>query len=162
MKELKVTSTIKVYESINELSEEERQLMILAKEQLHYSYAPYSKFRVGAAVKLENGEIFKGCNQENASYSLCICGERVALFNAGAKYPDGVVKLLAITASNEELEILKPVAPCGACRQVILEFEEKQGSNIKILLMGDGSEIYAFENSRELLPFSFDRSYLFR
>jgi cytidine deaminase len=161
MKELKVTSTISIYDSLSEMTEEEAELLMLASEQMKKSYAPYSRFRVGAAVKLENGKIFPGCNQENASYPLCICGERVALFNAGAHFPNTEVNLLAIVASNEAFKIDKPVAPCGACRQVISEFEQKQDKPIRIMLMGDTEAIYVFNSAAELLPFGFDSSYLF-
>ena len=161
MKELKVVSTITIFESVDEMTEEEAGLLQIAKDQLANAYAPYSRFKVGAATKLNNGMIFLGCNQENASYPLCICGERVALFNAGASYPDEPVKLLAIVASNKAFDINKPVAPCGACRQVIIEFEQKLEQKIRIMLMGNGKEVYVFNGGRDLLPFSFDKSYLF-
>ena len=123
MNTIQSTFTYKVYESTDELSSEDKQLMESAIDQLKNAYAPYSSFHVGASVRLTDGDTFVGCNQENASYPLCICGERVALYNAGANKPNVPIEALAITIKNMKARIEKPVSPCGACRQVISEFE---------------------------------------
>ena len=130
-------SKITVYEHMDELSETGKKAMLKAIDMLDKAYAPYSNFKVGAAAVTETGTIFPGCNQENASYPLCICGERVALYNAGAYEHDIPVKLLAIVCRSADKKIEQPVSPCGACRQVITEFEERHGNRIQVLLKGD-------------------------
>jgi cytidine deaminase len=134
-------------------------LMSVAIQQLDKAYAPYSNFHVGAAALTTDDAIFKGCNQENASYPLCICAERVALYNFGVN-SESKIKALAVVARNPAKPLDKPVSPCGACRQVILEFEQKQNSDIVIFLKGESDIIYQIENAKQLLPFSFDKSSL--
>jgi len=161
MKEIKFDSTLRVYDSMDELSPEDQSLVQKAVEQLPKAYAPYSNFHVASAVILEDGQIFTGVNQENASFPLCICGERVALYNAGANAHDVAPKTIAIIAKNQIKDTLEPCTPCGACRQVICEFEIKHGKNIKILLKGgDGDKIYEIASGKDLLPFFFDPSCL--
>jgi len=140
---------------MDELNDEERHLIELSIEATNHSYAPYSKFHVGAAVMLENGEIVIGCNQENAAYPSGICAERTALFAAGAQYPDSSVKTLAIAArgTNGELQY-DPVSPCGACRQVIIESETRAKHTIRILLYGRRC-IYIIDGIKQLMPLSF-------
>jgi len=150
----------KVYDSIDHLEPYLKELLAVAIQQLDHAYAPYSKFHVGAAVLLEDQSIYPGCNQENASYPLCMCGERVALYNAAANKPGVLIKSLAITAKNLQKKLDQPVSPCGACRQVILEYENKQNSPIEIILKGDTPEVYYFASSKILLPFGFDSSFL--
>lgn len=142
------------------LTDDDRSLIALAKEQLDIAYAPYSGFFVGAALELENGERITGCNQENASYPLCTCGEHNALVTAGNNYPGVSIKTLAIVAKNPKLEVTRPVTPCGACRQIIAEFEVRQNGPIRLLLNGESGDIYEFESVKALLPLSFDRTYL--
>jgi len=160
MKEIKVTSSFQSYENLDQLSTEEQTLMHKAIEMLDRAYAPYSKFFVGSAVLTESGNIYVGCNQENASYPLCICGERVALFNAGANEPNSPIKLLAIVCHNPRKSIEQPVSPCGACRQVISEFAIRHKSHFPILLKGDSETIYKLASEKELLPFGFDGEWL--
>ena len=160
MKDVKVTSSFIIYESLKELSSEERLIMEEAIKMLENAYAPYSNFFVGAALMTQNGSIYRGCNQENASYPLCICGERVALFNAGAEEPNVPIKALAIVCHNPAKRIESPVSPCGACRQVISEFEKRHNQTFPVLLKGDAETIYKFSSGRELLPFGFDSTYL--
>lgn len=150
----------KVYTSIDELTVEDIQMMQMAIEQLEFAYAPYSKFRVGAAVRLENGILCPGSNQENASYPLCMCGERVALYNAATYHPKVPPKAIAITIRNEKMPILKPVSPCGACRQVISEYENKHRCSIRILLKSDIPEVIEISSVKDLLPLGFDSSFL--
>lgn len=137
-----------------ELSEEYRQLINKAKEQIENSYVPYSGFHVGAALQLENGEIVTGSNQENAAYPSGICAERVAVFYANSQYPDIPVKTLAIAAWTNGHFVEQPITPCGACRQVMLETEMRFNKAITILLYGSES-VYLIENVKELLPLSF-------
>lgn len=160
MKEVKVTSTFKVYDSISELTDLEQSVMQKAIDMLDNVYAPYSEFYVGAAALTDQGNIYGGCNQENASYPLCICGERVALYNAGANEPKTPIQLLAIVSHNPKKFIDRPVSPCGACRQVISEFAMRHNKDYPILLKGDGKIIYKLASSCELLPFGFDSKYL--
>lgn len=139
----------------DELNEVERNLIEKAIEATNRSYAKYSNFKVGAAALLENGVEVLGCNQENAAYPVTICAERTALFSAGAQYPDQPVVMLAIAARNENNELLRePITPCGSCRQVILETEQRFGKSIKILLYGT-ERIYIINGIRQLMPLSF-------
>lgn len=160
MKSVEVTSSFTIYENISELSEVEQAVMQKAIEMLDNVYAPYSGFYVGSGVMTNSGSIYGGCNQENASYPLCICGERVALFNAGANEPRTPIKVLAIVCHNPNNKVEKPVSPCGACRQVIAEFEKRHNQTFPILLKGDSEMIYKLESGSDLLPFGFDNSYL--
>ena len=147
------------HQTFDALAEADQELLAVAAESLDLAYAPYSKFRVGAALYTESGHIVKGANQENASYSLCICGERVALFNKAVQYPDEVVTSLAIRVSGSK-PINRPAPPCGACLQVISEFERRQNRPIRILLQGDTDEVLYFDSVKDLLPIQFDGSFL--
>lgn len=160
MKEIIVTSTISVYDSMSKLSSIEQTVMQKAIDMLDNVYAPYSEFYIGAAALTDEGNIYGGCNQENASYPLCICGERVALYNAGANEPKTPIQMLAIVSHNPKNFIDKPISPCGACRQVISEFAMRHKQDYPILLKGDSDIIYRLKSSRELLPFGFDSRYL--
>ena len=154
MKELELKSVIQACQ-IDELSTEEQHLVNLAIEATHRSYAPYSHFHVGAAVRLENGEEIIGCNQENAAYPSGLCAERTALFSAGAQYPNVPVEMLAIAARGTDGELLsEPVSPCGSCRQVIIESETRAGHPIRILLYGRKC-IYVIDGIGKLMPLLF-------
>ncbi len=150
----------KVYENTAELTSDDRKLVEKAVDQLKNAYAPYSNFHVGAAVRLTDGDEFVGCNQENAAYPLCICGERVALYNAGAVKPNVPIDTLAITIKNLNARIEKPVSPCGACRQVISEFEFRHKHKIRILLKSDGDEVYEIDSIQDILPLGFNGTFL--
>ena len=126
-----------------------------ATKMLEVAYAPYSNFLVGAAALMEDGSIHHGCNQENASYPLCICGERVALYNSHVNAPNQKVIALAITAKNPAKKLMSPVSPCGACRQVIAEFEQKQDAPIEIFLKGETDEVFHLKDCSILLPYQF-------
>jgi len=154
MKVLQIKSVITEYQ-FEELSAEERHLVELAIEATKRSYAPYSNFRVGAAVRLANGAEIIGCNQENAAYPSGLCAERTALFAAGTQYPDEPVEMLAIAARGTDGELTdEPTGPCGACRQVIIESETRSGGKIRILLYGRRC-VYAIDGIRQLMPLSF-------
>lgn len=139
-----------------ELSEQERELVKQAKESTFRSYAPYSKFSVGAAVLLDNSEMICGSNQENCAYPSGLCAERTTLFYANSRYPESKVLKICIAARNSAGDFTKePIAPCGACRQVMLETEHRYGSPITIMLYGtDGT--YILNSARDLLPVEFD------
>jgi cytidine deaminase len=124
------------------------------------AYAPYSKFTVGCALITDRGTIVTGNNQENAAYPSGLCAERVAIFAAGANYPDEEILKLAITASPIDNSLEKPVPPCGACRQSIAEYEKKQKNPIEIIFMGAAGEIYKSASISDLLPLIFDKKYL--
>lgn len=156
MKDLTITSIIKVY-TFDELNKAEQDLMTSAMEATTRSYAPYSKFSVGAAALLANGIVVTGTNQENAAYPSGLCAERTTLFYANSQYPDQPVLILAIAARTEKDFIDLPIPPCGACRQVILETEKRYKQPIRILLYGK-KEIYEVKSIGDLLPLSFDAS----
>lgn len=159
MQTTQISVTLNILQ-FNELDILHQQLVLEAKKQLDFAYAPYSKFHVGAAVLLQNEKILGGCNQENASYPLCMCGERVALYHSAIAEPNQKILSLAITARNPNHLLLKPVMPCGACRQVILEYEQRQRSKIKIYLRTDDEMIYVSDSAANLIPYGFDGSFL--
>ena len=150
----------KIYSSLDELSPDDRELMQIAISQLANAYAPYSQFHVGAATRLTDKSVYVGSNQENASYPLCMCGERVALYNAAANKPDIPVESLAITIKNLNMTIHKPVSPCGACRQVISEYEFRHKRPIRILLKSDSPEVYEISSAADILPLGFNGTFL--
>jgi len=143
-----------VFCALEELPEIEKLLIERAKSASVNAYAPYSHFLVGAAVLLENGEIITGNNQENAAYSSGLCAERTAMFYANANYPDVPVTTLAVAAQNSSGFLKDPIAPCGSCRQVLLETEQRYGKKLRVLLYG-ASEIAILESVKDLLPLSF-------
>ena len=124
------------------------------------AYAPYSKFKVGAAILLDNGEVVLGSNQENAAYPSGLCAERVAIFYAGSMYPDAKIVQMAITAASDTNKTESPIPPCGACRQSIAEYEIKQESPIEIYFMGESGAIYKSNSLKNLLPLMFDKNFL--
>ena len=158
MKEVNVPIHIVAY-GYEELNEEDRRLIDAAKAATTHSYAPYSHFSVGAAALLDNGIIVSGSNQENAAYPSGTCAERTTLFYANSEYPDQAVKALAIAARNEEDFVNEPIPPCGACRQVLLETEQRFGHPMRILLFGK-EHIFVMEGVRNLLPLSFGKAFL--
>ncbi|MBL4576074.1 MAG: cytidine deaminase [Flavobacteriaceae bacterium] len=160
MKKKKISFELSVFESFDELSEDRQKLMLAAIEARKNAYAPYSNFYVGAAVLLENDEVVIGNNQENASYPSGLCAERVAIFQAGAKYPGVVIKSVAISASSKKNTLSEPAAPCGNCRQAISEYEVRQASAIELLLMGETGEVLKCSSISDILPLSFNSSYL--
>lgn len=142
-----------------ELDEEDRRLIDAAKEATRRSYAPYSHFAVGAAALLANGTIVTGSNQENAAYPSGTCAERTTLFYANSQYPDQPVKTLAIAARSASGFVRTPIPPCGACRQVLLETEQRYHRPMRILLYSE-QEIYCLEGVKSLLPLSFGAEFL--
>ena len=143
------------YESLDQLELRDRELAQAAIEATKGSYAPYSNFNVGAAVRLDNGQIVKGSNQENAAYPSGICAERTAMFYASANYPDNAMTAIAITASQNGTLCDNPVTPCGSCRQVMAQYQTKGGQPMEILLIG-GKKIWKFSKVDDVLPLIFD------
>ena len=160
MKQIKITSSATVYSNLSELSTEDQMLMNKAIEARGNAYAPYSKFHVGAALLLDNGEIVLGNNQENAAYPSGMCAERVAIWQAGSLFPGVKIKKLAISASSTITKVDKPIGPCGACRQTLSEYEINQKEPFPVIFMGEVGEIVKTPSLLSLLPFSFDSSYL--
>ena len=160
MKEITTTTTISVYSNISALPNDVNNLMQQAIETRKKAYAPYSKFRVGAAILLNNGQIIEGSNQENAAYPSGLCAERVAIFYAGAKYPDAKIVKMAISATSDNFVSKTPIPPCGSCRQSISEYEQKQQASIEIYFMGEEGEVYKSNSIGDLLPFSFTGAFL--
>ena len=160
MKEITITTQFKVFESIQELPNDIQDLMTQAVEVRKNAYAPYSKFRVGVAIFLDNGKIVLGSNQENAAYPSGLCAERVAIFYAGAVYPEAKILKMAITAASDSNQTTTPIPPCGSCRQSIAEYEIKQESPIEIYFMGEIGAIYKSDSLKNLLPFMFDKKFL--
>ncbi|MFY7666995.1 cytidine deaminase [Flavobacterium sp.] len=160
MKKQSVHLEFTTYENLSELPADVASLMqeaIIARDQ---AYAPYSRFRVGAAILLENGAVVTGSNQENAAYPSGLCAERVAVFYAGAKYPGVAVKTVAVTACNENKDNLHPIPPCGACRQSLAEYEMLANNNIELFFMGAEGAIFKSDSIKDLLPFTFDKNFL--
>lgn len=153
MKELKQEISIRRY-LYEELTDSDKRLIEAAIEATKRSYAPYSHFHVGAAAMLDDGTIVTGSNQENAAYPSGLCAERTALFHAGSEYPDKAVTTLAIAASNCDGLTEQPVTPCGACRQVMLEAEQRYHRPIRMLMYGT-AYIYETRGTKDLLPLSF-------
>lgn len=153
MKDIEIKSTIHKY-AFDELAEEDKKLLQKAMKATDNSYAPYSKFRVGAAVLMDNGVTYIGANQENAAYPSGLCAERTAIFAANAQHPKNKIVALAIAARNENGFTNIPVSPCGQCRQVILEVETRYEQPIKILLYGTDA-VYIVDSVKEILPLQF-------
>lgn len=160
MKEITITSQFIVYDSIEELPSEIQTLFKQAVQAQKNAYAPYSKFRVGVAISLDNGEIVLGSNQENAAYPSGLCAERVALYQAASNFPESKILKIVITAAPEATGIPAPIPPCGSCRQSIAEYETKQESPIEIYFMGEIGKIYKSESLKNLLPLIFNKKLL--
>ena len=150
MKTITLETQVKVH-AYHELSAEDLALTDAALEATRRSYAPYSRFHVGAAALLENGIVVTGTNQENVASPSGLCAERTTLFYANSQYPDVPVVALAIASPDTE----GILSPCGACRQVMLETENRYGKPMRVLLCG-AEEVIVVESARDLLPFAFD------
>lgn len=160
MKTIKIESNLDVFENFEELSDDVKSLMEKAMDARLKAYAPYSNFLVGAAILMDNGEIFTGSNQENASYPSGLCAERTAIFYAGAQYPTGKIVRMAIIAGSKLNKTTSPIPPCGACRQSIAEYEVKQDAPIEIYFMGETGKVVKSSSLANLLPLMFDKSVL--
>ena len=158
MKENKFEFSYKVFSDISELDEKDASLLQKAREITDIAYAPYSRFHVGAVAILTNGEIVAGTNQENASYPVGICAERVLLAAASSNFPGIAVQTMAISYKNisNPSNSNHPVSPCGMCRQALQEFEKRTNHPIRLILAGMEGEIFVIERSSQLLPLGFN------
>ena len=155
-----ISSKFTVYESSQELSSSDNELLLKAIEARKKAYAPYSEFNVGASVLLDDGSVFTGNNQENAAYPSGICAERVAIWSAMSHHPTRKIKKIFVTAASDIKEVDRPAAPCGSCRQAIAEYEINQESQIEIFFTGEKGAIVKARSIRDLLPWLFDNSML--
>ena len=155
MKNHKLSINYCEFESIDELNDADRFLLVEAEKASHLAYSPYSGFSVGAAIELATGVVVTGNNQENAAYPSGLCAERVAMFAASSQYKGIPFKAIAITAQSENFLVDFPVSPCGSCRQVMVEYENLCQSPIRVILKGQTGKVIVFEKSTDLLPFVF-------
>lgn len=160
MKQIAITTQFSSYDSVTELSNDIQELMREAVVVRKNAYAPYSQFRVGAALLLDNGKVILGSNQENAAYPSGLCAERVAIFQAGAVYPNAKILKMAITAASDTNKTTSPIPPCGSCRQSIAEYEIRQETPIEIYFMGEEGAVFKSDSLKNLLPFMFDKKFL--
>ena len=144
-----------LYPNWESLQTVDKSVVNKAFEAMEKAYAPYSKFKVGAALLLEDGQIIQGNNQENIAYPSGLCAERVALFHAGAQFPGIAVDLICIVAKGDLMPISQLLSPCGACRQVMLESENRQNKPIRIILVNQDNITMCIDSVQNLLPFGF-------
>jgi len=160
MKENKFEFQYEVYEDISQLTERDAWLLKEAKTVTDQAYAPYSNFHVGAVAMLENGEVVAGTNQENASYPVGICAERVLLGTVATVHPKVPISSIAISYNSEEVKSDHPIFPCGMCRQALLEYETRLKKPIRLILGGMEGKVYIIKTASLLLPFAFTRNEL--
>ncbi len=161
MKDISYSSSIKVLDDYHDL--DDKQIIALCERSIDAmkdAYAPYSKFSVGAAIMQDNGYIIQGNNQENAVYPLGLCAERVTLYAASSQHPDRTITHLAVTTAKELSEGELPPFPCGSCRQVLLEMEQRYKKDIKLYVIGSNKSVCVLETVKDLLPFAFSKSSL--
>ncbi len=159
-KKIKIETELEIFESVSDLPESIQELMNKAHAARNSAYAPYSSFHVGAAIKLANGEVVTGNNQENAAFPSGLCAERVAAFYAGSQYPGVAFHAIALTAGSLKQTTITPIPPCGACRQSLAEYEVNQKKPIPIYFMGEMGKVVKVDSVKDLLPLVFDSSYL--
>lgn len=155
MKENKFEFTYKAYDNLEELPEEQQWLLNEAREVTAQAYAPYSNFHVGAVARLANGEIVAGTNQENASFPVGLCAERVLLASISSLFPKVPIDTIAISYKSEAVNSNHPIAPCGICRQSLQEFESRVGHPVQLILGGITGPVYVIDSASKLLPLAF-------
>jgi cytidine deaminase len=155
MKKEEYQFIFEVYESLDELTEADKKLLNKAREVTQHAYAPYSHFRVGAIARVTTGEMVIGSNQENASFPIGLCAERVLLATAASLFPDVAIEAIAISYHNENGDSKHPITPCGICRQSLLEYEMRVKHPIRLILGGLQGKVYVIERAALLLPLSF-------
>jgi len=155
MKSVSFQIPVQIFPDFKSLRIDDALLLEAAKKATADAYAPYSKFRVGAAIRLSNGNILSGSNQENASFPAGICAERVVLSAASASYPGVAVTDMAVTYTHESGSGDRPISPCGICRQTLAEYEQRSGTAIRLILGGQSGEIFVIPKATDLLPFAF-------
>jgi cytidine deaminase len=161
MKNQQYNFEFEVYDSINDLNKDDAELLHKAAEATNKAYAPYSNFFVGAAARLKDGTIVTAANQENASFPVGICAERVLLSSVSSQFPAEIIETIAVSYDNRNGESNKPISPCGVCRQTLLEYEQRQQQPIRLILGGMEGEVYVIEKARMLLPLSFNKEDMF-
>ncbi|MES2514353.1 MAG: cytidine deaminase [Bacteroidota bacterium] len=157
---LSILTEFDVYNSSKDLDKKDAELLLAAQKMVKTAYAPYSNFHVGAAVLLENGKIVAGNNQENAAYPSGLCAERVAIFYASSQYPGIAIKAVAVAVKSKNVVVTEPLSPCGGCRQVIAEYENKSGNPIRIIMSGEKGQVFIAKSIESLLPLMFSKKYL--
>ena len=155
MKENKFEFNYNVFDSIDELPEEQRWLLNEAREITAQAYAPYSNFQVGAVAKLANGEIVAGSNQENASFPVGLCAERVLLASVSSLFPKVPIETIAISYKSDNVKSDHPISPCGICRQSLQEYESRVNHKIQLILGGMTGPVYIIDSATRLLPLAF-------
>lgn len=160
MKTISLESKILIYEDRSEIPADIANLIAKAEEAARRAYSPYSHFSVGAAIMLNNGQIVTGNNQENAVYPCGLCAERTTAFAASALYPEVPFSIIAVTAINPVKTLTEPVSPCGSCRQVLYEYEQKFGQPIQVILSGQEGPVYHLRCVADLLPYTFHAGFL--
>jgi cytidine deaminase len=155
-----IQTEIKTFSDRSALPAEVAELLEIAYQAAGRAYAPYSHFKVGAAILLKNGQIIAGNNQENAVFPSGMCAERVTLYYAASQFPDTPIEKIAITAIGGEKAVTEPVPPCGSCRQALLEYEIKFGEAIEVIMAGEKGEVYIVNSVSDLLPLSFSNTFL--
>jgi cytidine deaminase len=155
MKNISIHIPVQIFPDLQSLDERDRLLLEEARKALSHAYSPYSKFRVGAALRLSNGKILTGSNQENASFPAGICAERVALSAASSVFPDMAITDMSLTYINSSSLSERPISPCGICRQSLAEYEQRFGKPIRLIMGGISGEIFIVNRATDLLPFAF-------
>ena len=155
MQEKKFEFSFEVYDGIDELDADDRQLLIEARNVTGQAYAPYSNFHVGAAAKLSNNKIVTGTNQENASYPVGICAERVLLSAISSLHPGIAIETMAVSYQSKKIKSDHPISPCGMCRQALLEYETRLKKPIRLILGGLDGKVIVIRSAKQLLPFAF-------
>jgi cytidine deaminase len=155
MKKSEYKFSFDVYDSIEELSDEDAWLLNEAREVTQLAYAPYSRFQVGAVAKMLNGEIVAGSNQENASFPVGLCAERVLLASASSLYPNVAIESIAVSYQSNNGESNHPISPCGICRQALQEFESRVNNPVRLILGGMEGKVFIIPNASLLLPLAF-------
>lgn len=151
-----VTTEVTAYTSKEDLPAADRALLNAALEAVDNAYAPYSRFHVGAAIRLADGTVVKGNNQENIAYPSGLCAERVAIFSAAANHPGVAVEAVAVCSKATDFAMNHPVTPCGGCRQALHEYEARQPDGIRLILYGESGEVWVVPSVRSLLPLTFE------
>ena len=160
MKQKEIVLSFEEYDSIRELTNDDAHLLEEARNATAHAYAPYSAFHVGAAARLTNGLIVTGTNQENASFPVGICAERVLLSAVFSQYPDEIIDTIAVSYNNLKGESKNPVAPCGLCRQTLQESEQRYHRPIRLILGGMEGRVLVLPSASLLLPFAFTKAEL--
>jgi cytidine deaminase len=155
MEQQKYSFAFEVYDSIDELTADDAALLQQAQDATRIAYAPYSRFYVGAAARLSNGKTMVGSNQENASYPVTLCAERVLLSAASSVHPGVAIETMAISYAGEQVNSSKPISPCGMCRQALAEYEKHLKHPIRLILGGFKGKVYVIPQATDLLPFVF-------